>query len=149
MSQINMSLLAKLVDDLLVEDLRSEALVAFPWIVDQRLVVLDDDASGIGQGYQKLGRLFSCSHFGGLRPSVLDDSVRRDVPISVHGSAAQSPRFAEQWSLRPVELCPHLLSTFEFQDPLAHQPLEPGILAPQACFAFRSFENLKPLWNVG
>ncbi|MBK9946181.1 MAG: hypothetical protein IPP12_03210 [Nitrospira sp.] len=47
MSQINISLLAKLVDDLLFEDLRSEALVAFPWIVDQRLVVLDDDASGI------------------------------------------------------------------------------------------------------
>jgi hypothetical protein len=36
MSQINMGLLAKHVEDMLFEDLRSEALVIFPWIVDQR-----------------------------------------------------------------------------------------------------------------
>ncbi len=44
--------------------------------------------------------------------------------------------------------CSHLLIAVEFQDPFAYQPLEPGILAMQAGFAFRRLSAFKGLRNI-
>ena len=59
MFQINVRLLKKLIEDEPFENLRREALVGFPRIVDQRLIPLDDDSPCIEKGRKKLGSLFT------------------------------------------------------------------------------------------
>lgn len=56
--QVDTGFLAELFPDLLVEDLGCKSFLSFVRIVDQRLILLDDQATGLQQFRQEPGGLF-------------------------------------------------------------------------------------------
>src|SRR5262245_36574806 len=77
MLQINVCLLDKLIEDLSFKHLWCESLVGFLWIVDQRLIPLDDDAPGIQKCRKKLRSLFNLT-LRSLCPDALETYERED-----------------------------------------------------------------------